>query len=506
MDTDYSGPSETYHMATSYARNRMQGHYLDWENQPVTYKNYPDAKTKPLPTDIPIPQASLWDLTTPDRPNATVADRLDLHQLATICALTHGFTAQRRMQGQTFFYRNVASAGALYPAELYVAANRVSGLDSGVFYYDIREFALKLIRPGKGLEVFADSGSKRFDDRTLATMFISGIFFRSAWKYRARALRYVLLDAGHLLENLRNALEALGIEFRIHYDFNDAAANRWLGLDPTLEAVFICIQLLGVKPGADKDAAKEQAVSKLHDTVLTADQRDAGQPIFYPEIDAMYRASLALPEKSESTLADQGVTQHLPAEWETLPPYDQTISVLSYEQALVQRRSKRNFIGQPIPRQKVLNLVHLLTDALVPGIDTDAGLQVGFLAGNANGFDQGFYLLDSATRKYTCHERGQFILPMASVCLDQEWLKNAGLHFVFLVNLKILDRHRGARGYRYAMLEAGRLGQSLYLGATALGLGCCGIGALYDDEARALLSLNADSALLYLVAVGQVRK
>ena len=69
-----------------------------------------------------------------------------------------------------------------------------------------------------------------------------------------------------------------------------------------------------------------------------------------------------------------------------------------------------------------------------------------------------------------------------------------------------MDDAYGARGYRYAMMDAGILGQRLYLGSTALGLGCCGIGAFYDNEARALLSLNDDSYLLYLVAVGQVKK
>jgi nitroreductase len=73
-------------------------------------------------------------------------------------------------------------------------------------------------------------------------------------------------------------------------------------------------------------------------------------------------------------------------------------------------------------------------------------------------------------------------------------------------NLAELDRHWGPRGYRYAMLTAGGIGQALYLGAAALGLGCCGIGALYDGEARGLLGLNADSALLYLVAVGAVKR
>lgn len=43
-----------------------------------------------------------------------------------------------------------------------------------------------------------------------------------------------------------------------------------------------------------------------------------------------------------------------------------------------------------------------------------------------------------------------------------------------------------------------------YLGATALGLGCRGIGALYDSEAKDLIDLNPESSLLYLVASGPV--
>ena len=68
------------------------------------------------------------------------------------------------------------------------------------------------------------------------------------------------------------------------------------------------------------------------------------------------------------------------------------------------------------------------------------------------------------------------------------------------------DRTWGARGYRYAMLTAGRMGQRLYVAATAMGLGCCGIGALYDGEAAALLGLHGASKLLYLVAVGVVKR
>jgi nitroreductase len=95
---------------------------------------------------------------------------------------------------------------------------------------------------------------------------------------------------------------------------------------------------------------------------------------------------------------------------------------------------------------------------------------------------------------------------MARICLDQRWLANAGIHFIFLTNLEVVECTWGARGYRYAMLTAGRTGQRLYVAATAMGLGYCGIGALYDGEAAALLGLNEASVLLYLVAVGAVKK
>ena len=67
--------------------------------------------------------------------------------------------------------------------------------------------------------------------------------------------------------------------------------------------------------------------------------------------------------------------------------------------------------------------------------------------------------------------RGDLIEPMAAACLDQMWLKHASVHMTFMTDLTALDRTWGARGYRYAMIEAGRLGQQAYLAATALGWG-----------------------------------
>jgi SagB-type dehydrogenase family enzyme len=61
------------------------------------------------------------------------------------------------------------------------------------------------------------------------------------------------------------------------------------------------------------------------------------------------------------------------------------------------------------------------------------------------------------------------------------------------------------RTYRYALLEAGHIGQNLYLAATSLGLGACAVGAFLDDDLNRLLGLDGEEeAALLVVASGAV--
>jgi SagB-type dehydrogenase family enzyme len=61
------------------------------------------------------------------------------------------------------------------------------------------------------------------------------------------------------------------------------------------------------------------------------------------------------------------------------------------------------------------------------------------------------------------------------------------------------------RAYRYILLEAGHIGQNLYLSATSLGLGACAVGAFHDDKLNDLLGVDGEEeAALYILAVGKV--
>jgi nitroreductase len=47
-----------------------------------------------------------------------------------------------------------------------------------------------------------------------------------------------------------------------------------------------------------------------------------------------------------------------------------------------------------------------------------------------------------------------------------------------------------ARGYRHAFLEAGLVGERIYLDAVPRGLGACAVGAFYDDEASTVVGVD----------------
>ncbi|WP_033399056.1 nitroreductase family protein [Desulfospira joergensenii] len=100
--------------------------------------------------------------------------------------------------------------------------------------------------------------------------------------------------------------------------------------------------------------------------------------------------------------------------------------------------------------------------------------------------------------------QGKFHEGLSRVCLDQTWIRNAAMNFLFITDLTALEKESGPRGYRKVLMESGRMGRRIYLAAQ--GLGCCGVGALYDREARSLMGLDPETALFYLISTGPVKR
>lgn len=488
-----------YHRRTSYRRGALTPHMLDWANQPRRTKTYPDLQKVPLPADTAIPHTDYASLVTGVR---TMHDdgvaQPDLAALSAVLRLTHTVTARSLHGGQPFYYRSVASAGALYPFELYLAVHQAEGLEAGLYHFDPFDFSLTRLRLGR-LPIIPP-----VPDGTAATFYVSGIFFRSAWKYRSRAYRYVLLDAGHLLENLRLALLALGLPFFIQLDFDDHQAATLLGLDPSREVCLACVHLTAVNaapagdpPAVEPLSAAVVAASSVSDNILD-----------YAAIRKIHQAGMQMAGASAADRAETVRPTAQPAgHWQpvSMPP---AATGPDHARVLQQRRSRRNFVPEPLARNDLMALMTLLTASSGAGLPGDqrSVLLPGCLIGAGQPVPAGVYLLDVRRRQLGRVAAGDLMAPMAAACLDQMWLKNAAMHLLFMSDPAALDRNWGARGYRYAMIEAGRLGQQAYLAATFMGLGACGIGAIYDREAAGLLGLTDDGALLYLVGLGPVKR
>lgn len=117
--------------------------------------------------------------------------------------------------------------------------------------------------------------------------------------------------------------------------------------------------------------------------------------------------------------------------------------------------------------------------------------------------DDGLYHYDPRAHALELRQPGLVQPALQDLTLGQEMV---GLANVVVVITAIPTRTTwkyGQRGYRYLFLDAGHLGQNLYLVATALGLCPAGIGGFFDAELAALLELPADEQALYLLCIGQ---
>ena len=73
---------------------------------------------------------------------------------------------------------------------------------------------------------------------------MSAVFWRSAWKYHARAYRYCFWDAGTILANLLAAAAAEGISAEVVTAFVDEDLETLIGVDGESEGV-MCLVALG---------------------------------------------------------------------------------------------------------------------------------------------------------------------------------------------------------------------------------------------------------------------
>jgi len=157
--------------------------------------------------------------------------------LETLARLVWSVGGVRERQGG-FLFRVVPSAGALYPVETYIMANRVEGLEKGIYHLYVPTFSLELVEAGDRSEALAQAALGQGMVYQAAVVFLwTAVIDRCRIKYGERAFRYIYLDAGHMGQNLYLAATAMGLGCCTVGALFDDEVNEILDVDGEEETV-----------------------------------------------------------------------------------------------------------------------------------------------------------------------------------------------------------------------------------------------------------------------------
>ena len=145
--------------------------------------------------------------------------------------------------------RTVPSAGARHAFETLLLVNAVESLDPGVYRYAAMRHALApcaaaTARVDDLVDAFRNVNLVRLSAVVLIWIAVAP---RMTWKFGARGYRYLLLDAGHVCQNVYMAAEAIGCGACAIGAFTDEDMNAALGLDGTDQFVVYAASV-GRKP------------------------------------------------------------------------------------------------------------------------------------------------------------------------------------------------------------------------------------------------------------------
>lgn len=419
---------------------------------PWFYKRYTQPLPRvPLPRHLPVTTAPAVEVLAGIAGVPRTA--LDLPRLSRLLHLSAGVVRTMERPYGTYLFRAAGSAGGRFPMELYVAvpeSARVAPgarVPAGVHWYNPQDHALVQVGPPP----HGDS----------PVVVVTGVPWRTGWRYRERGYRHVYWDVGTMLSQLLAAAASAGITARLHSRFPDEAVTALVGADGVHEWPAAVVALGDGTPALDPAGP------------AAAGAVDAA-PVEFPLITAAQRAG------EQDTLGlpwDRGAPAEVPVDGG--PPVEAVVLSRGSQrlmdpsgglpQTLLRTSLAVSLRGVTVPHWVVVHNV----DGLAPGLYRAAGLSAPVRA-------------------------GQLRDELYHVCLDQGLGRDASFVVLAATDISALDD----REYREAQLAAGLVEGRLHLLAYALGASASGM-TFADSLIPALLGQPLDGLLFTCVGVAE---
>lgn len=190
------------------------------------------------------------------------------------------------------------------------------------------------------------------------------------------------------------------------------------------------------------------------------------------------------------------------------PRYDSDVSI---EAVLLERRSVREYTGEPLTLQEVSQLLWAaqgITDPRGYRTAPSAGglypLEVYLVAGDVENLSAGVYKYRPQGHELVKVRDGDMREELYAAAMEQAWVKEAAADLVIMGVYERTTVKYGDRGVQYVHMEAGHAAQNVYLQATALGLGTVTIGGFYEGQVAEVLHAPENEKPLYVMPLGRM--
>jgi SagB-type dehydrogenase family enzyme len=440
---------------------------LDPSNRPAPFKRYRGLETRPLPRSL-----EGWGIGTGVRE----FDGDELGRLLFLAAGVSRVSDSPVFEERTYF-RTTMSAGNLHPVEVYVVAGgRMGDVAPGVHHYDPL---------GHGLTRLREEGSAGI------AFVLTGIPWRTAWKYGERGWRHLYWDAGGIVANLLAVSEADGIHFhtRVLVGFDDDEVASLVGVDGTTEFP-LAIVTIGTHEAPDPS---------VDDAPPLESEPISPRPVRFPLIETTQRAGV-IDDVDTWRLSASGLGE--PASPGVPAPSD----LPPVEDVILQRGSTRIMRHGTAPLE-LLEWGMGSATRPVPGDFAGEGrtlLQHFLSVHDVEGVEPGAYRWRADTRSLEPVHLGDHRNEAELLCLRQPLGGDSAFTVFHCADLDAVLGALGARGYRAAQFEAGVAAGRLSLAAFALGFGATGL-TFFDEAVSKFFATSASCMLVTSVGIPAYR-
>jgi hypothetical protein len=375
--------------------------------------------------------------------------QLDLPYLSRLLHLSAGVVRTKEPPSGTWLFRAAGSAGGRFPLELYVAVPDGMQVPAGVHWYHPQDHVLVQVGP-------PPRGGVR-------ALVVTGVPWRTGWKYRERGYRHVYWDAGTMLAQVLAVAESGGLTPSLYTRFPDAAVAELVGADGVHEWPVAVVALGDGAPALDATGP------------AAAGDVDAA-PVEFPLVTAAQRA---------------GDRDRLEEPWEHGDPVDVPLGRTEPMEAVVLARSSQRRMDRThgLPE----SLLRTSLRAALRGITVPHWIVVH----DVDGIAPGLYRwpdLSAPVRPGTMRDE------LYWVGAEQGLPRDAAFVVIAAADVGALDD----REYREAQLAAGLVEGRLHLLAYALGASASGM-TFYDREVPKLLGEPLEGLLVTCVGAPEYK-